>query len=64
LLSAAPIAIAANVLRVIALVVLVAWRGSGILETFVHPLSGAMTFVLALPIIFWLGDDSRQRGMA
>jgi exosortase len=64
LLSAAPIAIAANVLRVIALVVLVVWKGSGILETVVHPLSGAMTFVLALPIIFWLGDDSRQRGTA
>lgn len=59
LLGAAPIAIAANLLRVILLVVLVAWRGGEILETFVHPLSGIMTFALALPIIFWLGGEQR-----
>jgi exosortase len=58
LLSAAPLAIAANVLRVIALVVLVVWQGSDILETFVHPLSGMLTFALALPVIFWLGGES------
>jgi exosortase len=59
LLGAAPIAIAANVLRVALLVLLVAWRGGEILETFVHPLSGIMTFALALPIIFWLGGEQR-----
>jgi exosortase/archaeosortase family protein len=58
LLSAAPLAIAANALRVIALVFLVVWRGEAILETFIHPLSGMMTFALALPIIFWLGGDA------
>jgi exosortase len=57
LLSAAPLAIAANLLRVIALVLLVVWQGSDILDTFVHPLSGMATFALALPIIFWLGDE-------
>jgi exosortase len=61
MLSAAPLAIAANVLRVISLVLLVVWKGEGILETFVHPLSGMMTFALALPVIFWLGDDSSSR---
>jgi len=61
LLGAAPIAIAANLLRVILLVMLVVWRGGDILNTFVHPLSGIMTFVLALPIIFWLGGE--QRGL-
>ena len=55
LLAAAPAAIAANVLRVVLLVTLVAWRGDAILETFIHPLSGMMTFALALPLLFWLG---------
>lgn len=57
LLSAAPLAIGANILRVVLLVVLVAWQGPAILETFIHPLSGMMTFALALPIIFWLGGE-------
>jgi len=57
LLAAVPLAIAANLLRVATLVILVVWRGEGILETFVHPLSGMATFALALPIIFWLGGD-------
>ena len=60
LLAAAPIAIASNLLRVITLVLLVVWRGSDILETFVHPLSGMATFALALPIIFWLGGDTKR----
>lgn len=64
LLSAAPLAIGANVLRIVTLVVLVVWQGAEVLETFLHPLSGMMTFALALPIIFWLGGDSRQRARA
>jgi exosortase len=58
LLLAAPIAILSNILRVIVLVLLVVWQGPDILETFVHPLSGMMTFALSLPVIFWLGGDS------
>jgi exosortase len=58
LLGAAPIAIVSNMLRVILLVVLVVWRGPEILETWIHPASGMMTFALALPIIFWLGGTS------
>ena len=57
LLSAAPLAIAANLLRVVFLALLVAWQGVEVLETFIHPLSGMMTFALALPVIFWLGGD-------
>jgi exosortase len=60
LLSAIPLAIGANVLRVIGLVLLVVWQGSGILDTFVHPLSGMLTFAMALPIILWLGGDGRR----
>jgi exosortase len=59
ILSAAPLAIAANILRIVTLVLLVMWRGPGVLETSLHPLSGMMTFALALPIIFWLGGDPR-----
>ena len=59
LLGAAPIAVASNILRVIILVLLVVWQGGDILDTFVHPLSGIMTFALSLPIIFWLGGEQR-----
>jgi len=59
MLGAAPVAIASNILRVIVLVLLVVWRGPAILDTFVHSLSGIMTFALSLPIIFWLGGDAR-----
>jgi exosortase len=57
LLSAAPLAIAANILRIVFLAALVVWQGAEVLETFIHPLSGMMTFALALPVIFWLGGD-------
>lgn len=60
LLAAAPLAIASNVLRVIALVVLVISQGEQVLDSFLHPLSGLMTFALALPIIFWLGGSQRE----
>ena len=61
LLAAAPIAIAANMLRVILLVLLVVWKGQDILHTSLHPLSGMLTFALALPLIFWLGGDGRTK---
>ena len=65
LLGAAPIAIASNMLRVILLVFLVLWQGADILETWVHPASGMMTFALALPLIFWLGGQNQpQRAVA
>ena len=62
LLSAAPLAIGANLLRVLGLVLLVVWKGPAILDTFLHPLSGMLTFALALPVIFWLGADSKGAG--
>ena len=61
LLAAAPLAIGANIIRVVLLVVLVVSQGVQVLDTFIHPLSGMMTFVLALPIIFWLGGDPGDR---
>lgn len=55
LLAAAPVAIAANVFRVVLLVVLVDWYGMDVLGTSWHTTSGLLTFAIALPIIFWLG---------
>ncbi len=55
LLLAAPIAILANILRVVLLTLLVHWFGVQILGTSLHSISGLFTFVLALPVIFWLG---------
>jgi hypothetical protein len=49
---------------VIGLVLLTVWFGSGILETFVHPLSGMLTFALALPVIFWLGQPAMAQERA
>jgi exosortase len=64
LLAAVPIAIAANIIRVILLVVLVVWRGETILQTPLHPLSGIMTFALSLPVIFWLGGPTASKRLA
>jgi len=57
LASAAPLAIAANVLRVTLLVIVVARTGVDVLETWIHPATGIMTFALALPAIMWLGRN-------
>jgi exosortase len=59
LAAAAPIAIASNILRVVILMMLVVKVGPDILETWVHPASGIMTFALSLPLIFWLGGQQR-----
>lgn len=58
LMSAAPLAIAANVLRVILLIAIVHRTGIDVLSTWVHPASGVLTFALALPAIFWLGSTA------
>lgn len=61
LLLAAPIAIAANIVRVVLLVALVQWQGTDVLATSLHTISGMFTFALALPIIFWIGRDPDPR---
>ncbi|NOQ14753.1 MAG: exosortase [Methyloprofundus sp.] len=53
---ATPLAIGVNVVRVFLLAMLVHWFGIGILDTIIHEISGLLTFVIALPIIFWLGQ--------
>jgi exosortase len=58
LASAVPLAIGANIIRVCLLAVLVRVQGFDVLETWMHPASGVLTFAIALPIIFWLGSPS------
>jgi exosortase len=58
---AAPIAIAANIVRVVLLVGFVQWQGTDVLATSLHTISGMFTFVLALPLIFWIGRDPEPR---
>ena len=55
----APIAIVVNVVRVALLVVLVYWQGTDVLATSLHELSGIVTFLIALPVIFWIGGPAR-----
>ena len=54
---AAPIAVLSNVLRMIVLLLLVVWQGAWVLDTFIHPLSGMLTFAMALPVLMWIGSD-------
>ena len=61
LLSAAPLAIAANIVRVVILVLVVHATGVDVLSTWVHPASGMLTFALSLPVIFWLGSPGGRR---
>lgn len=57
--AAVPLAIAANVVRVVLLVLVVRWLGMPALDTWLHPASGVLTFVMALPVILWLGRPSQ-----
>ncbi|AKH42810.1 exosortase [Altererythrobacter atlanticus] len=62
---AVPIAILANVLRVVVLILLVSEQGSRILATGIHPLSGVLSFTLALALLllaFWIVDLPRKIG--
>jgi exosortase len=61
LVAAAPLAIAANLIRVILLVVVVRWTGVDVLHTWFHPFTGMLTFALSLPVIFWLGHAGQTR---
>ncbi len=54
---AIPLAIGVNIVRVFVLTMLVHWVGLDVLATAAHEISGLLTFVIALPIIFWLGQD-------
>jgi exosortase len=57
LLIAAPLAIGVNIIRVLVLALLVNYYGLNILATSAHELSGLLTFMVALPIIFIIGKN-------
>ncbi len=57
ILIAAPLAVAVNIARVMVLALLVNWFGLDILATSAHEISGLLTFMIALPIIFFLGQE-------
>lgn len=57
LLIAAPLAIAVNIMRVLLLTLMVNWFGLDVLATSAHEISGLLTFMIALPIIFFLGQN-------
>lgn len=50
-LLAIPIALLANLGRVVALMGLTSWVGVGVLETAIHPLSGILSFTFALGLL-------------
>jgi exosortase len=54
---AAPIALAANLVRVVLLSWLVYGQGVGVLDTWQHSATGMLAFALALPLIFWIGES-------
>jgi exosortase len=58
LLIAAPLAVIVNIVRVFVLALLVNWCGLDILATAAHEISGLLTFMVALPIIFKLGQST------
>lgn len=62
LAAAAPLAIAANALRVVLLAWLVDAYGIEVLEGPLHVGSGMLTFALSLPVIFWLGRPPARGG--
>jgi exosortase len=55
LLIAVPLAIVVNIVRVLLFTLLVHWIGLDVLATSAHEISGLLTFIVALPIVFWLG---------
>ncbi len=62
LLVAVPLAIGVNIIRVLVLTLLVYWFGLDVLKTSAHEISGLLTFMVALPIIFWLGNVPDKGG--
>jgi exosortase len=49
--SSVPLAILANGCRLVLIIILALWRGQGIFESFFHPLSGKLFFIIALSIL-------------
>lgn len=57
---AAPLAIVANILRVVLLAILTYWQGDDVLATSLHGASGILTFALVLPALFWIANAAEK----
>lgn len=60
LAAAVPVAIVANIIRIVLLAAAVRLLGMPSLDTWIHPASGMLTFAIALPVILWLGRPSPE----
>lgn len=60
ILAAPALAMAANILRITGLALMVAQSGFDVLDTWLHPFSGMLTFAVALPLIFYIGGPVRR----
>ena len=56
LITAAPLAIGVNIIRIFFLCILVYWMGIDILKTSLHEISGLLTFAVAVPLIYLIGQ--------
>jgi exosortase len=61
LAAVVPLALAAYVLRVLALVLLAVWGGDALMDTSLHEASGVGSFVLVLVVLFSLADRDSLR---
>jgi exosortase len=59
----APLAILSNIVRLVLLVILVRWYGIGVLETFLHPLSGVLTFLVTVPVLLRIGKPGHDAAL-
>lgn len=64
LLAPWPLAMACNVARIVILALLAESQGFGILETPIHELSGYVTFLATLGLLFALAEHGPRRGPA
>jgi len=62
ILSAIPIAVATNSLRVIVTGILAQWWGSKAAEGFFHEFAGMAVFMLAMVLLIAFGECIRRRG--
>ena len=61
LLACFPLALVANVIRTLFLVIIGVYTDIGLLDTTLHPASGVATFLVVLSLLYWMGDRRAVR---
>lgn len=64
LLAAFPLALLCNVMRIVALAIMAEWYGYDLLDTPLHVMSGYVSFVLTLAILFLFAERRPRRARA